>query len=219
MPMNFSSWFDPSIIYEKREFIAGLIKAKMLEAAGEEIVQNLPDISFHADSEDVQIIESSEDLNGNADANVNSENTNGNCEDANGNCEDANGNCEDSNGNFEDTNGNGDDDTNGNGENNNGNGENNNEEVFNNNNDFNAVDNNIQQPPQPVIESTAGDVASSEDMVSLTHNNVSSSPSLEIVPTSPPHEQISPAYDQDMSEDLFDSEKEIEEVTVIIDSD
>lgn len=78
--MDLSTWFNPEIIYGKREIIANVIKEKMIAGAepGRELPM-LPDISFYADSDDVQIIENDivEDQNGN--------NGNGNFDDQNGN--------------------------------------------------------------------------------------------------------------------------------------
>lgn len=51
--MNLSTWFDPEITYKKREDIADLIKMKMKEAAPEEELPLLPEISFYKDSEEV----------------------------------------------------------------------------------------------------------------------------------------------------------------------
>lgn len=126
----------------------------MINAAPNQELLMLPEISFYNDSDDVLIIENVEDQNGNGIGNEN----------------------------FDD-NGNGND--------------NNNQEEFNNNNDFNAVDNNIQLPLQPVIE------------------EAQQIPSIIVeAPSSPPAEQI--------SEDLFDSQDEVKEVeveTVILDSE
>jgi hypothetical protein len=201
--MTLCDWFQPEIIRDKREVIAMLIKEKMERESQGGDVQELPDISFY---NDVEIIEDSEEVNGNV-------------EDPNGNFDDQNGN----------GNGNGNENCNGNAN------DNNNEEVFNNNNDFNAIDNNIQQPPPPqaipslpevpipsaVLEVprilTAPDssieVASSDEQVSSTSNDG--------------HIPLSPQQTEQMSPDLFESEEQEEKKniddseveTVILDSE
>jgi hypothetical protein len=203
LPMNLSDWFDPSIIYSKREDIANLIKSKMSDVERERDVV-LPEISFYVDSDEVQIIENVEDQNGNG-----NENGNESLEDQNGN----NGN-----GNFED-NGNGND--------------NNNQEEFNNNNDFNAVDNNIQLVPDNNIQlvpenniQQAPEVPENpprvNDLLSSSLNELSSLLNQGYVPESPLPEPMSEGTEDLSSPDLFGSQdsKNMEESdTVILDSE
>ena len=74
--------------------------------------------------------------------------------------EESNGNVDENNGNLEESNGNGN--------------ENNNEEAFNNNNDFNAVDNNIQQQPRAVAVEIQQLVSSDYPVEFSEENRVSS---------------------------------------------
>lgn len=98
--------------------------------------------------------------NGNGDENNGNEDDN--MEENDVNMEESNGNVDENNGNLEESNGNG-----------NGN-ENNNEEAFNNNNDFNAVDNNIQQQPRTVPVVIHRPISPEYPVQSSEENHVSS---------------------------------------------
>jgi hypothetical protein len=65
LPINLSSWFDPQIIQDKRKEIAEVVKMKIEEslAEGKEMPM-LPEISFHKETDDDEVMEEGSALNG-----------------------------------------------------------------------------------------------------------------------------------------------------------